>query len=149
MSEESFEKSKFPGMDRRTFLGRLAVLTASSTLPFTSCKKEYRSQDVTGWNPDILTKNEWEILIAVQDILLPSEEGSPGAREFNAAFWVQWVISDEALDPAERDFLKNGLMRVDGEARERWNLPFLKMKQENQEKLLRHVETHGWGESWL
>ena len=38
---------------------------------------------------------------------------------------------------------------MDDEAKERWSKPFLEMLPENQIKLLKHIESHDWGESWI
>lgn len=136
-------------LDRRTFLLRMALLTTSAAMPLSMCTPQKKKLFQKGRNAQILSEKEWQILIAVQDILFPSEDNAPGARELNAASFVQWVIGDKELDPEETAFLKNGLTWVDEEAVERWEKPFLELKEEEREKLLRHIETHSWGESWL
>jgi len=135
-------------INRRSFLWRMAILSASATLPL-SCSVKSIPKIAMGHDPNILSIDEWNLLIAVQDILLPTEKNAPGAREINAAAFVQWVISDPELDPDERKALKDGIKKVNDEAIERWELPFLQMKEENRQKLLRHIETHSWGEHWL
>lgn len=148
-SFEILSEIKKSGLDRRTFLWQMAIASSAAILPITACNTNSRPFVVSGRDSKIFSKKQWEILIAVQDILFPSEDNSPGAREINAAGWVQWVVADRELDPAERDFLKNNLNRVDEEALERWEKPFLDLKEDEREKLLRHIETHSWGESWL
>ncbi|KAA3615609.1 MAG: gluconate 2-dehydrogenase subunit 3 family protein [Calditrichaeota bacterium] len=143
------KKMKESKMDRRSFLMRMAILSAGSALTLPGCSSEVKRTIASGHNPSILSKDEWNVLLAVQDVLFPTEENSPGAREINAASFVQWIISDSELDPAERKFLKDGFKWLNEEAVERWENNFVDMKPENQDKLLRHVETHDWGESWI
>lgn len=143
------QKMKESKIDRRAFLMRMAILSAGAALPLASCAPDKKRGFVSGHDPKIFSKDEWKVLLAVQDILFPTEEGSPGAREINAAAFVQWVVSDKELDPAERKFLKDGLKWLNEEAVERWEMNFVEMKAEYQDKLLRHIETHSWGESWI
>lgn len=137
-------------MDRRSFLIKTAMAGLAAVLPLYACAKSSKSKIASGHDLSVLSQKQWDILIAVQDIVFPTEEGSPGAREINAAAFVQWVISDPEFDHEESKFLKDGLDWVDEEAVERWGKPFLAMLPENREKLLRHIESaHSWGESWL
>jgi gluconate 2-dehydrogenase gamma chain len=143
------KKMKESKIDRRTFLMNMAILSAGVSLPLSGCSSNVKKSMVVGHNPQILSKDEWNVLVAVQDVLLPTEEDSPGAREINAASFLQWVVSDPELDPEERKFLKDGLKWLNEEAVDRGEKIFVDMKTDNQEKLLRHVETHSWGESWI
>lgn len=146
---EILEELKSSGMDRRTFLMRMAMAGVAASLPITMCTPGEKEGLLLERDPAVLSEKEWNILKTVQEHLFPSETDSPGAGDINAAAYVQWVLTDTELDPAERNFLKNGLTRLDEEAKERWEQPFLAMLPENQEKLLQHIEIHSWGESWL
>lgn len=143
------EKIKSSGIDRRTFLLQMAVAGVAASLPLTMCSPDKKENLQLERNPDILSEKEWHMLKIVQEHLFPSESTSPGASDFNAAAYVQWVLMDKELDKREQDFLKQGLTNLDNEAQERWNSPFLEMLPENQVKLLKHIESHDWGDSWL
>jgi len=80
-------------------------------------------------DPSVLTEKEWEILLAVQEHLFPTEPDSPGASDVNAAAYVQWVLTDKAVEPSEQEFLKGSLTDLDDEAKERWEKPFLEMDE--------------------
>lgn len=151
LTPEIIKKMRLSNMDRRSFIIKMALAGTASLVPFAACmKNESQRNLLLQRDPAVLSSKEWDILEVVQNILFPSELTSPGAKEINAAAWVQWVINDNNLDPEERKFLKDGLSWVDEEAMERWEKPFLSMLPENQEKLLRHMESaHSWGESWL
>lgn len=146
---EIVENIKASGMDRRTFLIRMAMAGVAASLPLTMCSPGKREGLLPERDPAVLTEQEWNILNVVQGHLFPSEENSPGSKEINAAAYVQWVLSDVLVDPEERDFLKSGLTRLDSAAEDRWGESFLSMLPENQEKLLQYIESLSWGESWL
>ena len=107
------------------------------------------NQIPTGRDPNILSELEWNTLVAIQDILFPSEENAPGAREINAAGFFQWVISDPLLDPDETDFRKNGITWIEETAVENRSKSFVDLDKEKQEMVLRYAEKYSWGESWL
>ena len=143
------EKIASSGMDRRTFLMRTAMAAAAVSLPVTMCTPEKRANLLLERDPAVLSEKEWHILKAVQEHLFPSEEDASGASDINAAAFVQWVLTDTTIDKREQNFLKENLTSLDDEAKERWGMPFLDMQPENQVKLLQHIESHDWGESWL
>jgi len=136
-------------MNRRTFLMRTAMAAAAVSLPITMCSPDKRAKLLLERDPAVLSEKEWHILKVVQEHLFPSEEDAPGASDVNAAAFVQWVLTDAAIDESEQAFLKEGLANLDDDARERWGMSFLDMLPENQVKLLQHIESHDWGESWL
>jgi len=137
------------GMDRRTFLFRMAMAGVAVSLPLKACKPGDKGGLLPERNPRALSEKEWSILLAVQEHLFPSEKDSPGAGDINAAAYLQWILMDNEMDPREQEFLKSGLTKVDDEAKERWQMPFLEMLPENQVKLLKHIESHDWGDSWI
>ena len=137
------------GMDRRTFLFRMAMAGVAASLPLKACKPGDKEGLILERNPQVLGEKEWNILLAVQEHLFPSETDSPGAGDVNAAAYLQWILMDKEMDPRDQEFLKSGLTKVDDEAKERWQMPFLEMLPENQVKLLKHIESHDWGDSWI
>lgn len=143
------EHMKSSGIDRRTFLMHVAMAGVAVSLPLTMCSRNKKKVLLSERDPAVLSEKEWNILIAVQEQLLPSEKDSPGAADVNAAAYVQWVLTDSELDPDERNFLKNGLTRLDNEADKRRNKPFLDMLPEERQDVLKHIETDSWGESWI
>lgn len=137
-------------MDRRSFLIKMALSSAAVTLFIHACKKEKNSKpELLKHNPKILSLDEWQLVEAVQDILFPTEQSSPGAREINAAAFLQWVIADKNGDVDERRFIKKGIKWLNEEAVERWEKNFIEMQLHEQEKLLNHIAEHEWGSSWL
>ena len=134
---------------RRIFLRNMAIASAGAALPFSSCFRAEQTHILPGRDPDVFSEKEWEILIAVQDVLFPPEPGAPGARDVNAAGFFQWVVSDPLLDEEERIFRKNGLTWIDETAMENRGKAFTELDDEIKEEVLRYAERSGWGESWL
>lgn len=91
----------------------------------------------------------WRTIGAVQDHLLPSEPGAPGAREIRATAYLQWVVRDERLDAREREFILRGADWLDGVARERELLSFPELAEAARERVLRAVTASAAGENWL
>jgi gluconate 2-dehydrogenase gamma chain len=134
---------------RRDFLRNMALLSAGSVIPFSACLRGQGDQIPKGRDPKILSEIEWNTLVAIQDVLFPSEENSPGARDVNAAGYFQWVISDPLLDPEEAAFRKNGIIWIEETAVENRNKSFVELDEEAKEKVLRYAENYSWGESWI
>jgi gluconate 2-dehydrogenase gamma chain len=154
------QSQKFPGalsllkinattQKRRAFLRNFALLSAGAALPLSSCFRNSDKRIPLGRNPEVLSELEWETLVAIQDILFPSEANAPGAREINAASFYQWVISDPLLDPDETEFRKNGITWIEETAVENRSKSFVDLDKEKQELVLRYAEKYSWGESWL
>jgi len=151
MSSDSIDLPAFIGEpekeSRRLFLKQLGTAAIAGFFPFSACRTTQNFP--SGRIPELLNETEWLNLFAVQDILLPSAENSPGAREINAAAYLQWVISDTSLDPADTQFLKNGLTWLDEEAQKSFGQGFSLLNTEQANQLLREISGMGWGERWL
>ncbi|RMH62158.1 MAG: gluconate 2-dehydrogenase subunit 3 family protein, partial [Calditrichaeota bacterium] len=96
-----------------------------------------------------LTASQRQRLENVQDILFPSEPDAPGARDINAAEYLQAVLLDPRMDPEEMDFIINGLNWLEEEALERWEKSYNNMLPLEKEMLIEHVSGLDWGSSWL
>ncbi len=131
-------------IDRRTFLTGLAAISTVIVLPACITKKESDNR-----NPDVLSRKEWDILNTAQIHMFPKTENAPGASEINATMYLQTVLSDENGDPEEQDFIKSGITWVEEEADETEQSSFLSLDKDGRERVLRSMETYGWGERWL
>ncbi len=141
-------------LNRRSFLKKAAAAGALAVLPYAGYKlgsavKEMEGTTANGDESYRLTEEQFRRLQQVQDILFPSEKEAPGARDVNAAEYLQAVLLDRHVDPDERRYLINGLDWLEEEALERWEKSFVNMLPLEREALLEHLTTHNWGESWL
>jgi len=149
LDSEILKKINATTQKRRVFLRNFALLSAGATLPLSSCFRSPNKRIPLGRNPKVLSELEWNTLVAIQDILFPSETNAPGAREINAAAFFQWVISDALLDPEETKFRKDGITWIEETALENRGKSFVDLDEETQENVLRYAEEYSWGESWL
>ncbi len=131
-------------LDRRTFLTRLAAVSTLIVLPACNTESEPDQRD-----PEVLSRKEWDILKASQIHMFPKTEEAPGSEDINATVYLQVVLSDKNGDPEEQDIIKSGITWVEEEAQETEQKSFLSLKEDGRERVLRSMETHGWGERWL
>jgi len=131
-------------IDRRTFLTRLAAVSAITVLPACNTDNGLKKR-----NPDVFTRKDWDILNTAQIHMFPKTKDAPGAAEINAAVYLQTVLSDKNGDPEEQDFIKNGITWLEEESEETEQTSFLSLDKDGRERVLRSMETHGWGERWL
>ncbi len=140
-------------LNRRSFLKKAGLAGAMLALPYAGYKLGSAVKDMeeasAGDESYRLTREQFQRLQIVQDILFPSEKDAPGARDINAAAYLQAVLLDDHVDPDERRYLVNGLDWLEEEARERWEKSFVNMLPLEREALIEHLTTHNWGESWL
>jgi len=146
-----FRNAREKVLNRRSFLLRMGVIGVGATMLPLGCavKKPRANTNLSGRNAAILTKKQWDILDKITNHLFPSEEKAPGAREINAAAYIQQVFVQKGLDRESQAFLKNGLDWIDETAAERWGRGFLDLNAEETEKLLRYSTSLDWGEPWL
>lgn len=137
-------------MSRQHFVKGLLLLGAISQLPFlTSCNEDKKTVLKDYKFGDKLTENQLQILIDVQGVLFPNDGNGPGAEQVNAHLYLQWVISDERMDPSESEYIVNGLNWTNETAQEKFSKDFLKLNKEEKEDLIKIVSKEKWGESWL
>jgi len=90
--------------DRRTFLVQLAEATSAvSIFGAAGCSKPQVKPTPVGTPGKALSGQEWVTLAAVQDQLLPSAAGSPGAATVNATgFLDAWLAHPASVPNAAR-----------------------------------------------
>lgn len=131
-------------ISRRKFLkGAFAISAMSQVALLQSCVK-----DIVPSN-DILTNQQFQIIIAVQNILFPKDNNGPGAFELNSHEYLIWVLSDKRLDPEDNQYIIDGIRWVNESAEEDFSKEFLKLSEPDQEKLINMISKKSWGESWL
>ena len=125
--------------DRRRFLLGLAGGSLSLLLPL----------PITAEDQGLDTVARWQLIEAVQAQLFPSEPNSPGAREINALAYLQWVVSDDKIDPEERAFILRGCDWLEALTRERTGRGFTQLAAAEQAEMLGQIARSEAGENWL
>ncbi len=91
----------------------------------------------------------WKTLGAVQNHLLPTEPGIPGAQEINALQYLKFVVSDPNIDQEERLFITQGVSWLEDLSKADFGRPFIELKNDEKERLLRKITGSSAGENWL
>ncbi len=136
-------------INRRKFLWQGSIIGIATTLPLNACLLDDVPKVLAKRDPELLNQEEWDTLIAVQEILFPHEKNAPGAVDINAAGYFQWVLADPLLDPAEIKYKRNGLTWLDEDAVEQYGKKYPSLNKEEKELLTHHVTEHSWGRSWI
>ena len=146
---DSDDESVANRLGRRAFMLRggaaLATVAALSGLPYALRK------DLTKETPFVLfSGQQHQVVSAVQDHLFPKGPDSPGATDINAAAYLEWAITAPGVDPDTKNTIVNGVDRLHDASRERFDVPFYGLDDEQREQLLRYLaDKTRWGRAWL
>ncbi len=140
---EQFKDSETWLLSRRNFVS--GVLMGGIALNFSSISLMGNTVNEI----DKLSSDQLSLIESVQRILLPSDGNGPGAYDVMADKYLQWVLSDERMDPEEIEYIINGADWVDETAVENFSKSYLKLSQSDKEKLISQIANEPWGRSWL
>jgi len=130
-------------LSRKRFIGGALMAGVLANIPLASAVAG------KGGGTGQLTQNQFLIIESVQKILYPSDGNGPGAYDVMADKYLLWVLSDERMDPEEKEYIINGIGWVDETAEENFSKNFVKLTQAEREKLIGDVSKETWGRSWL
>lgn len=129
---------------RRNFVKTMVLVGISAQIPFLqSCFNN--SEESTG----ILSKEYFNIVRDVQNILFPSDHIGPGALELKADKYLLWVLSDQRLDPEEQQYIIDGIGWVEETASEAYSKKFSSLSLKEKNELVELISKENWGENWL
>ena len=136
-------------LGRRSFLLRggaaLATVTALAALPYALRKDLTRETSFVLFSPQ-----QHHTVATVQEHLFPKGPDSPGAADINAAAYLEWAITTPGIDPHTRNTIVNGVGRLQDASRERFDVLFVDLNDEQSEQLLRYLaDKTRWGRAWL
>ncbi len=146
LAEDSSHRNR---LGRRTFLlgggAALATAAALAGLPYALRKDLTREVSFV-----LFSTQQRQALRAVQEHLFPGEADSPGAADINAAEYLETAITAPGIDPDTRNTIVNGIGRLQDASRERFDVLFNSLDNEQLERILRYLadETR-WGRAWL
>jgi gluconate 2-dehydrogenase gamma chain len=145
---KSLGSIRVPVLNRRRFIKRFAFFSFISLLPFWACKR-LRKTDERRPSKIHLSKKEKEILMAVQEHMLPREGAGPGARDIYALGFFEFILSDKHLPQRKRKLLLSGIRWTEETAKTMYNTTFPNLKDDYREDVLRDLETYKNGKKWL
>ena len=123
-------------LSRRDVLRRLALaLTASGTLDRISAREIHQIAAAGAGNyvPRTLDEHEFRTLERLTDLIIPVENGAPGALAAGAAAWIDTISSE---NDQLRTIYKHGLAWLDAAMKQRAGHDFLSATATDQTMLL-------------
>lgn len=130
-------------LNRKQFIAAVLLGGAATQLPVSCAARNYNTEQT------LLSDEKLQILQSVQEILFPSSDIGPGAKEINAATYLVWVLSDPQKDLEEIEYIINGIGWVDETAEENFSKKYMGLTHSEKEKLIADISKISWGESWL
>jgi gluconate 2-dehydrogenase subunit 3-like protein len=123
---------------RRDVLRRLgATLMATGVLDRVSAQEVHHlatAQSGNGaYTPKALTDHEYKTLVRLTDLIIPVENGKPGAVAAGAAAWIDMLASENAQ---LKEIYSNGIGWIDAEMKRRNSPDFVSATPEQQTALL-------------
>lgn len=97
----------------------------------------------------VLSSSQFSIVSSVQKILFPSDNNGPGAYDVMADKYLLWVLSDDLMDPEEKEYIIDGIAWVDETAEENFSKNFSELSNREKELLIADIAQERWGRSWL
>lgn len=131
-------------MDRRTAIKNTALLmggtlAASSILGvMNGCKADPANR----FNPVFLKSKEASILEALVDGIIPPTE-TPGAAEAGVPAFIDTMMA-EYYPEKERQIFRDGLAKLDEDAKSKFNLSFVKLEASQREALLSEYDKRAY-----
>lgn len=140
-------KPRWASLSRRAFLRSTAggSLLALFGLPSVTAE----TSDGGDGPPALDEALTWQILDRVQQHLLPSEPGIPGAQEINALIYLRFVVQDPKVEAETRAFIPQGAVWLEDMARQLTQRSFLALDAAGRERVLRRIAGSRAGERWL
>jgi gluconate 2-dehydrogenase gamma chain len=136
----------FPTTNRRSFLAHgLRLLLAGPVAAGSLRAAAAAATDPTAG----LSPMQWRLVAAVQEQLLPSEPGIPGAREVNAVGFLRLVMADSRVDASERKFIEAGVVELEQVCANRYSKSFLELTGRERGAALRQLEQSHSGHGWI
>jgi gluconate 2-dehydrogenase gamma chain len=126
-------------VSRRDVLRRLAlILTATGTLDRVAAAEVHQlaAQGAAGFTPRSMTEHQFKTLERLTDVIIPVENGAPGAVAAGCAQWIDAISSEnDQLKTIYRD----GLTWLDTTMKERGAADFLTATAAQQTRLLDEI----------
>ncbi len=161
-SKPNFVGALQSGLNRRAFLRQssVAVLFAS----IAACKPNVANTASTDSNTPKSKKNKTinltdtynfdghqkESIAMVQQIIFPDDGDGPSAKDINALAYLEWTLTDPDNDAdGDGEFIAKGVGWLDSLSEQTQGDQFIKLKPEQQNKVLTQISQSSAGENWM
>jgi len=161
-SKPEFVGALASGLNRRAFIRQSSIAVMFATLA--ACKPNIpksekalavdQSSETNTSNhlSDIYTfdQHQKETLKGVQMILFPDDGDGPSANDINALSYLEWTLTDPDNDAdGDGDFIAKGIGWLDSLSEQTQGDQFIKLKAEQQDKVLQQISQSSAGENWM
>ncbi len=92
------------------------------------------------YTPQFFSQAQLDMVDRLTDIIIPTDDHSPGAHDAKVANFADVLLSESAENI--RQAWASGLKLVDGEARKQFKRPFLELSRPEQEKIVAAMAAH-------
>ncbi len=137
------EKPPESGISRRSFIS--SILSGSMICLYPSVSLSQNPNSDT----NVLTSSQLQIVRSIQSILFPSDGNGPGSYDIMADKYLLWVLSDERMDPEEKEYIIIGIGWIDETAEELFSKKYNRLSEKQKEELVENISQEKWGISWL
>lgn len=108
-------------------LGRTAIAESSQT-----------AKSASGYTPLFFTRDEFAMVDELTELIIPSDDHSPGAREAQAAAYIDKRLAETWEKPRQQTW-RSGLEAIDGVCREMHGKRFLESSPEQRVTVLTRI----------
>lgn len=140
-----YQSDELWAISRQSFIKTLLISGVALQLPWLSSCSEPEAIPI---NTDPLNKEEYRSLLAIQNILFPSDGNGPGAKEINAGPYFLWVMRDINFDQEISNLLIDNLQKFDVECEKEEGYRFHELSISNQEEFLEKMIELSWVRKW-
>ncbi|MCU1292739.1 MAG: hypothetical protein JWP08_1589 [Bryobacterales bacterium] len=133
------------GYSRRDLFKTLAVV-GFATLQLPAAEPD---------KPLFFNRDEFNLLDRLTDLIIPTDDHSPGAHEAGVAKYIDWSTA-HAVEPDAKSSWTKGLAEVDALSKELFNVRFLKASKDQQIEAMNRLsgakgkatepQQHFWGQ---
>jgi hypothetical protein len=120
-------------LSRREMIAATAAALATPLLPIRAAAGPLPPGGAVA--PQFLTPPEFALLDELTELVIPTDEHSPGARAAGVAAYIDGRLA-ESLEPEWQALWRSGLEAVEGLAREHHQKPFLDATQDQRVDIL-------------
>lgn len=136
-------------IQRRVFVKNMLASGLLTQIPFSKMVKASPSPNPYETKADLLNDAQMNIVREVQQHLFPHDGNGPGADELNADKYLLWVLSDPRKDPADTQYIMDGIGWVAETADEEYQKAFEELSESEKASLIAFIAGKAWGSSWL
>jgi len=92
---------------------------------------------------------QWQSLKAVQEILFPADEETPGAADINAHQYLYRTIENPLADGDEKEMIYDGVGWLNDLSQQRHKVAFIELTANTQDLLLKKIAQSKAGRRWI